>query len=87
MLNINSSRSVWLDLSPVGRQALHAELMRYNQAEQRLVLPHRQVGMIFRIKCMDDCEDEDDTRFLIDIGLGKQESAGASAHSASAGQQ
>src|SRR5690606_30083372 len=77
--------SVWFDLSPAGRQSLHAELMRYSQAEQRLVLPHRQVGMIFRIKCVDDCDDEIDARFLIDAGLGRQESAGSDDDSASAG--
>ena len=69
------NQSVWFDLSPAGRKALHAELMRYSQAEQWLVLSHRQVGMTFRIKCVDDCDDENDARFLIDIGLGLQESA------------
>jgi len=64
--------SVWFDLSPAGRQALHAELMRYSAAEQWLVIPHRHVGMIFRIKCVDDCDDVDDARFLIDIGLGRE---------------
>lgn len=65
------NQSVWFDLSPTRRIALHAELMRYTQAEQWLVIPGR-AGMIFRIKCVDDCEDEDDARFLIDIGLGRQ---------------
>ena len=59
--------------------------MRYSQAEQRLVLPKRQVGMIFRIKCVDDCDDERDARFLIDVGLGRQESAGSVAYSAEPG--
>lgn len=66
------NQSVWFDLSPAGRKALHAELMRYGGAEQWLVVPHRHVGMIFRIKCVNDCDDEDDARFLIDIGLGKE---------------
>jgi len=66
------NQSVWFDLSPAGRTALHAQLMRYGGAEQWLVLPHRHVGMIFRIKCVDDCDDEDDARFLIDVGLGKE---------------
>jgi len=66
------NQSVWFDLSPAGRIALHAELMRYSQAEQWLVVPHRHVGMIVRIKCVDDCDDEDDARFLIDVGLGKE---------------
>ena len=66
------NQSVWFDLSPAGRKALHAELMRYTQAEQWLVVPHRHVGMIFRIKCVDDCDDEDEARFLIDIGIGDE---------------
>lgn len=66
------NQSVWFDLSPAGRKALHAELMRYGGAEQWLVVSHPHVGMIFRIKCVDDCDDEDDARFLIDIGLGKE---------------
>lgn len=66
------NQSVWFDLSPAGRKALHAELMRYSQAGQWLFVPHRQVGVIFRIKCVDDCDDEDDALFLIDVGLGRQ---------------
>ena len=66
------NQSVWFDLSPAGRKALHAELMRYSQAEQWLFVPHRHVGMIFRIKCVDDCDDGDNARFLIDVGLGRQ---------------
>jgi hypothetical protein len=64
--------SVWFDLSPKGKKALHAELMRYSQAEQWLVVPNQHVGMIFRIKCVDDCDDEDDARFLIDVGIGDE---------------
>ena len=69
------NQSMWFDLSPAGRKVLHAELMRYSQAEQWLVLSHRQVGMTFRIKCVEDCDNEDDALFLIDIGMGKQENA------------
>jgi len=64
------NESVWFDFSPEGRKALHAELMRFSQSEQWLIVPSHRVGMIFRIKCVDDCEDEDDARFLIDVGIG-----------------
>jgi len=64
------NESVWFDLSPEGRKALHAELMRFSQSEQWLIVPSHRVGMIFRIKCVDDCDDNDDARFLIDVGIG-----------------
>jgi len=64
------NKSVWWDFSPEGRKALHARLMRFSDDEQWLVIPNRRVGMIFRIKCVDDCDDDDDARFLIDVGVG-----------------
>lgn len=64
------NESVWFDFSPEGRKNLRAELMRFSQSEQWLIVPSHHVGMIFRIKCVDDCDDKDDARFLIDIGVG-----------------
>lgn len=65
------NQSVWFDLSPQGRKSLHAEVLRFSQSEQWLLHPQRHLEMIFRIKCMDDCDDEDDARYLIDVSFGK----------------
>jgi hypothetical protein len=66
-----SNQSVWFDFSPQGREALHAELLRFSDSEQWLRHPQRHLRMIFRIKCMDDCDDYDDARYLIDVSFGK----------------
>lgn len=66
------NQSVWFDLSPEGRKALHAELLRYNVAEQWHVVRKRNLRSPLRIQCMDDCDDPDDALYLVDVGLGKE---------------
>jgi hypothetical protein len=62
----------WYDLSPAGRKALHAELMRYSQSDQYLDVPKRNLRSLLRIKCVDDCDDADDALYLVDVGIGKK---------------
>lgn len=69
------SESAWFDLSPQGRKSLLAELMRFSQSDQWLIHRQRHLQMIFRIKCVDDCDDEDDARYLIDVSFGKSTGA------------
>ena len=66
------NQSVWFDFSPQGRKSLHAEVLRFSQSEQWLLHPQRHLQMIFRIKCIEDCfDDDDDARYLIDVSFGK----------------
>ena len=66
------NQSEWFDLSPKGRESLHAELLRYSQSEQWVVVPKRNLRSLLRIKCVEDCDDTDDALYLIDVGIGKK---------------
>ena len=62
----------WYDLSPTGRQALHAELLRYTQSDQWFGVPKRNLRSLLRIKCVEDCDDTEDALYLIDVGIGRK---------------
>jgi len=65
--------SEWYDLSPPGRQKLHAELRKISNGyveTKELVIPQKY-SMIFRIWCAANCDSRiGRDRYLIDIGLG-----------------
>jgi hypothetical protein len=63
--------SVWFDLTPEGKQRLHARMFESGYSQEATLRIPKLYGMIFRLKCSEGCwTREPPYLFLIDIGLG-----------------
>jgi hypothetical protein len=63
--------SVWFDLTPEGKQRLHARMFESGYSQEVTLRIPKLYGMIFRLKCSEGCwTREPPYLFLIDIGLG-----------------
>jgi hypothetical protein len=63
--------SVWFDLTPEGKQRLHARMFESGYSQEATLRIPKLYGMIFRLKCSEGCwTKEPPYLFLIDIGLG-----------------
>jgi len=63
--------SIWFDLTPEGKQRLHARMFEPGYSQEVTLRIPKLYGMIFRLKCSEGCwTKEPPYLFLIDIGLG-----------------
>ena len=63
----------WFDLSPAGRERLHAYIRspEHGWSEEVQLIAPTKYEMVFRIKCAADCDSAwGFDRYLIDIGIG-----------------
>lgn len=63
--------STWFDLTPQGKQRLHARMFESGYLQQTTLRIPKLYGMTFRLKCNEGCwTKEPPYLFLIDIGIG-----------------
>ena len=63
--------SDWFDLSPQGKKKLLDDMLQ-SQLSRSITLgvPRKNLDMIFRLKCVETCEDSPRSLWLIDVGIG-----------------